>query len=651
MEILNIIRLKQLATFVAVILTLAACGGGDDDKGGGAAGISLKAKTLSATSIRLNWTKPDGVITFSTYNVSMEGPMYSGVIVRTSNLTYTVTNLVPDTKYCFVIKIPLTGHKASNRSCATTHADTTAPTTPSGVTAEATSPVEVDIRWNSSSDDDSVSGYNVFRNGELWFTATSPSASDPDVTPGTSNCYAVSAFDESGNESPRSPEACADTPLDVTPPSTPTNVSAAFDGSDGQSKIDLSWNGSTDDGRVELYQVFRDGIRVSDETQTQYTDVALDANARYCYTVVAVDSVGNASTASEPACAREGWTSLSLWNSSYAKATAVAVDNADRVHVAFKEYEFDTVRNETRRPLTYALIENGQIASHEEIDDGTETYWFSDEYMLAMVTDHNNVAHLAHKRNEPPNREEIRYLQVDGGTVTPGLLQQTSEGMSSISLAVDSVGAIHACYGLNYGKLIYATNATGVWTYTEADSLVPGAIGGDCDIAVDNAGSIHISYLEYSTQDLMYLGNVSGGWTLDRVDIDDSTKLSQKHHTSIKVDAAGNPHIAYVHGASDFDLHYATKQSGSWTIVKINTNGDAGFYCDLALDSRGFAHIVYRNWTTDELKYASNQSGNWISDVLANATTAEMSIAVDSADNIHMTFVYDTQVKYITNRD
>ncbi len=168
---------------------------------------------------------------------------------------------------------------------------------------------------------------------------------------------------------------------------------------------------------------------------------------------------------------------------------------------------------------------------------------------------------------------------------------------------------------------------------------------------MDNADNIHISYLEYSTQDLMYLGNASGDWALDRVDIDSSTTLSQRHHTSIGVDAAGSPHIAYVHGSADFDLEYASKVSGSWNTVRVNNDGDAGFYCDLALDSNGFAHVVYRNWTSDELMYASNESGAWISDLISNASTAEMSIAVDSADNIHMTFVNDTQAMYITNRD
>ena len=264
MAILNIIQLRQLAVLIAVILTLSACKGSDD--GGGAAGISIKAKALSATSIRLSWTKPSGALTFSTYRVAMDDQISTHVIVSTTNLTYTVAGLTPEKKYCFFIKVPLTGHVASNRSCATTHADTDAPNTPSELTAQATSPVKVDLNWNRSSDNYRVAGYDVYRNGDQLFRTTSTSFSDNGVVPGSAHCYAVSAYDPSENESSRSAEVCVDVPLDVSPPTTPTNVAATFDGSGSQPTIAVSWDESTDNGRLALYQVFRDGVLIGDET-------------------------------------------------------------------------------------------------------------------------------------------------------------------------------------------------------------------------------------------------------------------------------------------------------------------------------------------------------------------------------------------------
>lgn len=648
MAALNINRLKRLAVSTAVILTLSACGGSDD--GGGVSGISIKAKALSATSIRLSWSKPDGAVKFSPYRVAMEDQYSSQVIVSTTSQTYTVAGLRPETRYCFFIKMPLTGLVASNRSCATTDADTVAPSTPSELAAEATSPVIVALSWNHSSDNFFVSGYDVYRNGDLLFTNSSVGATDWNVVPGTTNCYAVSAHDPFENESPRSAEVCVDVPMDVSPPTTPTDVAATFDRSGSQPTIAVSWRDSTDDGRLSFYQVFRDGILVGDETGPLYTDVALDPETRYCYTIIAFDSVGNASSSSKPACAREGWTAITM-DSSMVYATALTVDNIGRAHVAFKKYTYDASRNEIRHPLTYALIEDGQLARQDVLDDGTEPYFFSDAYRLAMVADLNNIVHIIHKRNAPPSPEQIRYLQVDGDTVSPSPLEQTNSVMNAISLAIDSIGAIHACYGLG-SRLTYATNATGVWAITDAATLVSGASGTDCDIAVDNADNVHISFLDYRTQDLMYLGNASGDWTLDRVDTHSGNNVSASRNTSINVDAAGNPHIAYFHDYADNDLEYATKFSGDWTSVKLASNGDVGYNCEIAIDSQGFAHIVYRDKSTsDELMYASNESGNWNSRVMANASAGDTSIVVDSADNIHLTFSSEGQATYMTNRD
>ena len=74
--------------------------------------------------------------------------------------------------------------------------------------------------------------------------------------------------------------------------------------------------------------------------------------------------------------------------------------------------------------------------------------------------------------------------------------------------------------------------------------------------------------------------------------------------------------------------------------------------CEIATDSRGFAHIVYRDKTTSsDLKYASNESGTWMSSVMASASAGDTSIAVDAADNIHITFVSGGQATSLTNRD
>src|SRR5262249_20849987 len=61
--------------------------------------------------------------------------------------------------------------------------------------------------------------------------------------------------------------------------------------------------------------------------------------------------------------------------------------------------------------------------------------------------------------------------------------------------------------------------------------------------------------------------------------------------TSIKVDAAGNPHISY-YDADHGDLKYAHKSGGVWVPEPADAStDDVGKYTSLVLDASGNPHI------------------------------------------------------------
>jgi len=95
--------------------------------------------------------------------------------------------------------------------------DSTAPSVPSPVAASASSPTEIDVSWQPSTDPDSpVAGYQVFRDGSgtPLATVTGTSYADTSVTPDSTHSYTVLAFDGVGNQSNQStPPASATTPL------------------------------------------------------------------------------------------------------------------------------------------------------------------------------------------------------------------------------------------------------------------------------------------------------------------------------------------------------------------------------------------------------------------------------------------------------
>ena len=80
--------------------------------------ISLSASAVSPNDIALSWTSVDH-ISDDGYAVFMNG---TTLVLRTHETNTVVSNLMPDTEYCFYIFAPLvsTNEYTSNVACATT---------------------------------------------------------------------------------------------------------------------------------------------------------------------------------------------------------------------------------------------------------------------------------------------------------------------------------------------------------------------------------------------------------------------------------------------------------------------------------------------------------------------------------------------------
>ncbi len=122
--------------------------------------------------------------------------------------------------------------------------DTTAPSTPTDLTATAISSSQIDLSWNASPESD-VAGYKIYRDGTYLKSVTgSTSTSDTGLNPSTQYCYTVSAYDSSNNESGQSNQECAMTQGGVTSsinlPKTGQTTSYAT-GDDGDLEKGVAW--------------------------------------------------------------------------------------------------------------------------------------------------------------------------------------------------------------------------------------------------------------------------------------------------------------------------------------------------------------------------------------------------------------------------
>lgn len=275
----------------------------------------LALTPVSSNQINLSWNKSTDNVAVTGYKIYRQKNAFSSVNLDSTLLIKTIysdtpsfsnTGLDPSTKYCYrVLAFDAAGNKSTyTEDCATTPAapETTPPTIPTGLLPVTVSKSQIDLSWNSSSDNVGVKGYKIYRDGNFIKSANTISVSDFGLQAGTNYCYQVSAFDAAGNESSRTSQVCKTTlpEPDRSLPTTPTGLTAT---AISISQIKLSWNASTDNVKVQGYRVYRNGSRIETTDGTSTQDAGLNPDTQYCYTVAAVDSSNNVSPQSSQQCA------------------------------------------------------------------------------------------------------------------------------------------------------------------------------------------------------------------------------------------------------------------------------------------------------------------------------------------------------------
>ncbi|MEE3038501.1 MAG: ELWxxDGT repeat protein, partial [Candidatus Thermoplasmatota archaeon] len=245
------------------------------------------------------------------------------------------------------------------------------------------------------------------------------------------------------------------------------------------------------------------------------------------------------------------------------------------------------------------------------------------------------------------------YATDKTGAWTVTLIDSDSNGYTSI--AIDSNDNIHISYykNANGGELTYNTcssscSSTFSWTSTVVDN---GQSFLDQQITTDANNALHISYYDESNYDLKYAKcssscSSTSSWTTLLIDSDGQVGRGN----SLAVDSNNNPHISY-YDFTNQNLKYATCSSScelisSWTNTTLDTTGNSGSDTSIAIDSNDNIHIAYTGQfviNVNSLKYATDESGSWLYSTIETGTPSmssgiENSIAIDSNDNIHISY-------------
>jgi chitodextrinase len=261
---------------------------------------NLAATVVSSSQIDLSWSPATDNVGVTGYRVYRNGTL----VASPTGTSVSITGLSASTTYSFTVSAVDAAGNVSAPSApvsATTQglADTSPPTTPTGLAASAVTSTSLTLSWNAATDNVGVTGYRVYRGGTLVASPGATSVSITGLSASTTYSFTVSAVDAAGNTSAPSASLSVTTltPPDTTAPSTPAGLGASAVTS---TSLTLSWNAATDNVGVTGYRVYSNGTLVASPGGTSASITGLLASTLYSFTVSAFDAAGNVSALSTP---------------------------------------------------------------------------------------------------------------------------------------------------------------------------------------------------------------------------------------------------------------------------------------------------------------------------------------------------------------
>jgi len=362
------------------------------------------------------------------------------------------------------------------------------------------------------------------------------------------------------------------------------------------------------------------------------------------------------------------------------KGSSLAIDSNDNLHV--------TYHDATNGNLEYLTYDGSSWSTPATLDNSTDDVG-SDSSLAIDSSDHLHVTYYNWTGGN------LEYMTHDGSSwSTPVSLDIFQVVGWQSSLAIDSNDNLHVTYyALTQGNLDYMTHDGSSWSTPVSLDSSTGDVGVDPSLAIDSNDNLHVTYLDYSNGNLDYMTYDGSSWSTP-VSLDSTDYVGER--SSLAIDSNDNLHVAYYDETSD-NLEYMTYSApvppvisyspsefnltnntpmatlsptntggpiGAFSTVWGGTNttldtvGFTGEFNSIAVDSNDKTHVAYyyayNSGTIEDLRYGTDKSGSWVFTTLDSTDSVGMytSIALDSNDNVHISYYDDTNndLKYATDK-
>ena len=258
---------------------------------------NLRYSVVDSTQVDLNWNPASDNVAVTGYRVFRDDVPIANVGATPTG--YSDGPMAPGVYKYKVGALDAAGHVSDpSNEITVTVLDVQKPTPPQNLAASPNGAFQIDLTWEAATDNVGVTGYEIYRDDNLIDTIGPQTSYTDSVLPPAVHTYTVRALDAAGNRSdPSNADDASVVPLDEEPPSPPGNLRG---GLNGATRVDLTWQASSDNVLVTAYRVYRDNSLIATINPAEsYSDMGVPAGDHE-YTVYAADAAGNLSDPSNP---------------------------------------------------------------------------------------------------------------------------------------------------------------------------------------------------------------------------------------------------------------------------------------------------------------------------------------------------------------
>lgn len=305
---------------------------------------------------------------------------------------------------------------------------------------------------------------------------------------------------------------------------------------------------------------------------------------------------------------------------------SIAIDNSDYPHISY----YDANNNWPK--YAYWTGTSWNIQDISSVNGGQ---------FISLALDSTNLPHISFLSTFFATNY-LMYAQWNGAAWDVQVVDAGNSYGYGTSITLDVSDKPHIAALTAFGTLRYAVWNSSSWDIDTVDSS--GYASGTVSLALDNSGSPRIAYQhqrynldpEHSLEQASWNGT---SWDFRTVD----TASETAGPTSLALDEADNPHIAYQSGAfvmgmPTANLSYAQWNGNFWQTQVVDGGESVGWSLAMDVEPDGTPHIAYYDDGLDTFRYAHWSGSAWEIQTVGPGF-GYISIDLDEAGFPHLAYI------------